>query len=68
MITIGVVNDSVLAVECLRRVIESVPEYQMIWAAYNGREAVQKCRDLCPEIILMDLLMPVMDGDRKSVV
>ncbi len=51
-----------LAAECLRRVVESVPDYQLAWVAYDGHQAVEKCRDLCPDIILMDLIMPVMDG------
>lgn len=62
MLKIAVVNDSMLAAESLRRVVESVPDYQLTWVANNGREAVDKCRDLCPDIILMDLIMPVMDG------
>jgi two-component system, chemotaxis family, response regulator WspF len=62
MLKIAVVNDSILAAESLRRVIISVPEYQLVWVAYDGREALQKCHDLCPDIILMDLIMPVMDG------
>ena len=62
MLKIAVVNDSILAAESLRRVVESVPDYQLTWVAYDGREAVGKCRDLCPDIVLMDLIMPVMDG------
>lgn len=62
MLKIAIVNDSVMAVESLRRVVDSVPAYQLVWAAYDGREAVHKCRDLCPDIILMDLIMPEMDG------
>jgi len=62
MLKIAVVNDSMLAAESLRRVVDSVPDYQLAWVAYNGREAVEKCRNLCPDIILMDLIMPIMDG------
>ncbi|GMQ83878.1 MAG: Wsp signal transduction system protein-glutamate methylesterase WspF [Gammaproteobacteria bacterium] len=62
MLKIAVVNDSPIAVESLRRVIESVAEYKLIWVAYNGREAVQRCSERCPDIILMDLIMPEMDG------
>jgi two-component system response regulator WspF len=62
MLKVAVVNDSMLAAESLRRVVDSVPDYQLAWVAYNGREAVEKCRNLCPDVILMDLIMPVMDG------
>lgn len=62
MIRIAIVNDSVMAVESLRRVISDIPEYQLLWAAYNGEEAVTRCDQHCPDIILMDLIMPGMDG------
>jgi two-component system response regulator WspF len=51
-----------MAAESLRRVVDSVADYQLAWVAYDGREALQKCRQLCPDIILMDLIMPEMDG------
>ncbi len=62
MLKIAVVNDSILAAESLRRVIDSVPEYRLVWVAHDGREAVQKCAGNCPDIVLMDLVMPEMDG------
>ena len=62
MLKIAVVNDSLLAAESLRRVIDSVPEYKLVWTAYNGGEAVQCCSEHCPDVILMDLIMPEMDG------
>jgi len=51
-----------MAAESLRRVVESVADYQLVWVAYDGREALRKCHDLCPDIVLMDLIMPEMDG------
>ena len=62
MLKIAVVNDSPMAAESLRRVVNSVPEYQLVWTAYNGSEAIQRCGEHCPDIILMDLIMPEMDG------
>ena len=59
---IAIVNDLMLAVEALRRVVLSVPGYKLAWTAYNGAEAVEKCIKDKPDIILMDLIMPVMDG------
>lgn len=62
MLNIAIVNDSIFAVEVLRRIIKSCPEYQVIWIAYNGIEAVEKCILNPPDLILMDLLMPKLDG------
>ncbi len=59
---IAIVNDMRMAVEALRRTVSSVPEYQIAWIATNGEEAVSKCASDTPDLILMDLLMPVMDG------
>jgi two-component system, chemotaxis family, response regulator WspF len=59
---IAIVNDLTLAVEALKRVITTVPGYKIAWAAYNGTEAVEKCKNDKPDLILMDLIMPVMDG------
>jgi len=59
---IGIVNDSLMAIEALRRIVSSQPEHQIVWVAHNGAEAVHNCAQLTPDLILMDLMMPVMDG------
>jgi len=61
-VNIAIVNDMRMAVEALRRVVTTVPEYKVIWIARDGAEAVQLCARQRPDLILMDLLMPVMDG------
>ncbi|MBS7539519.1 chemotaxis-specific protein-glutamate methyltransferase CheB [Ancylobacter lacus] len=59
---IAIVNDLEMATELLRRVIGSAPEHQLAWVAANGREAVEACRRDLPDLVLMDLVMPEMDG------
>jgi two-component system response regulator WspF len=59
---IAIVNNMLLAVEALRRVVNSVPDYEIVWVARNGAEAVEKCAADTPDVILMGLIMPVMDG------
>jgi two-component system response regulator WspF len=59
---IAIVNDMPMAVEALRRALAFEPAHQVVWVATNGLEAVQHCADLTPDLILMDLIMPVMDG------
>jgi two-component system response regulator WspF len=59
---VGIVNDQQLATEVLRRIIQAHPLHQVAWTAADGEEAVQRCRESLPDVVLMDLVMPVMNG------
>lgn len=59
---IAIVNDMPMAIEALRRALAFEPAHQIIWVASNGADAVQRCVEQTPDLILMDLIMPVMDG------
>lgn len=59
---IGIVNDLAAAAEALRRVVGLRPEDRVVWIAANGVEAVDLCQHETPDLILMDLVMPQMDG------
>lgn len=59
---IAIVNDMPMAVEALRRALAFEPAHEVVWVASNGEEAVRQCAELTPDLILMDLIMPVMDG------
>lgn len=59
---IAIVNDMAIARESLRRVILSVPGHEIAWMARDGYEAVHKAGADLPDLILMDLMMPKMDG------
>jgi two-component system response regulator WspF len=56
------VNDMTAAVEAMRRVILSQQEHEVAWVARNGAEALERCSSDAPDLILMDLIMPGMDG------
>ncbi len=62
MIRIAIVNDVRMAAEVLRRVIVALPDAEVAWIAEDGQQALEKCRTDTPDIVLMDLIMPVMDG------
>ena len=59
---IGIVNDLALAREALRRVVLSDRRHSVAWMAEDGDAAVRTARQDCPDVILMDLVMPGMDG------
>jgi len=52
----SVVRDGIRAVLTLQKDIEVVGE------AVNGKDAVEKARQLLPDVVIMDIVMPVMDG------
>jgi two-component system, chemotaxis family, response regulator WspF len=58
---IGIANDSRLAVEALRRVLHK-GGHTVAWVANDGVEAVAACRTDVPDVVLMDLRMPILDG------
>ena len=59
---VAIVNDSRMAAEILRRVLAGLSEFSLLWTAYSGEEAIQMCKRAQPDIILMDLVMPGIDG------
>ena len=59
---IAIVNDLGMAVESLRRVLITDSSLFIAWIARDGAEAVEYCAKDTPDLILMDLMMPVLDG------
>jgi two-component system response regulator WspF len=59
---IAIVNDTIMAVEMLRRVVTSVSCYDIAWVAYDGQSAIAYCARDTPDLILMDMIMPRVDG------
>jgi two-component system, chemotaxis family, response regulator WspF len=59
---IAIVNDMVIAVEAMRRVLLNARGHELAWVARDGAEAVIRCAQDTPDLVLMDLIMPEMDG------
>ncbi len=62
MIRVLIVDDSPSAAEFLSNVISSDPEMEIIGVAANGAEGLKMAERLRPDVISMDINMPVMDG------
>jgi chemotaxis response regulator CheB len=63
---IGIVNDMRAACEALRRVVDSLPDHEIAWTANDGVEAIAMAKRDRPDLILMDLLMPHVDGAQAT--
>ena len=59
---VAIVNDLAVACEALRRVVVSDPALSIAWIARDGDEAITKAAGDRPDVILMDLIMPRVNG------
>jgi len=61
-IRVLICDDSFFVRSVLRRMLTEAPGYTVVGTAQNGLEAVTKARELRPDVITMDVEMPVMNG------
>lgn len=66
MINVFIVDDSAVAREHLRHILESDPEVRVTGEASSGEEAVESVRAARPDVITMDISMPGMDGHEAT--
>jgi len=59
---IAIVNDVAAIRHLLNQIITEKSNHTVLWSAENGKVAVEKASEQAPDMILMDLFMPVMDG------
>ena len=57
-----IADDNPLFAEAVAALLETDPRVQVVGCALNGAEAVDFANKLAPDLVLMDLRMPVMDG------
>lgn len=62
MIRVLIVDDSLTTREYLKYIIDSDPDLFLVGEAANGAEAVDKVARLKPDVVIMDIQMPKMDG------
>src|SRR5919199_3757991 len=57
-----IADDHDLMREATRSMLEGAPDLEVVGEAVNGRHALELCRQMRPDLVLMDVRMPEMDG------
>ncbi|AOT68259.1 protein-glutamate methylesterase/protein-glutamine glutaminase [Geosporobacter ferrireducens] len=61
-ISVLVVDDSAFMRRVITDIIESEPQLKVVDTAKNGKEAIEKIKSVLPDVVTMDVEMPIMDG------
>jgi DNA-binding NarL/FixJ family response regulator len=62
MPTVLIVDDSESVRASVRALFEAEPEFDVVGEAVNGLDAISKAEELSPDLIVLDLSMPIMNG------
>lgn len=62
MIKVLICDDQLIVCEGLAKILSSAPEIEVVGIAHDGAEALQLTETTRPDLVLMDLKMPVMNG------
>ena len=62
IIRVAVVDDQRLFTKGISGLVDMLPGVEAVGVAYNGEEAIALCRKEEPDVVLMDISMPKMDG------
>jgi DNA-binding NarL/FixJ family response regulator len=61
-----IVDDHLIARTSIRRLLDRHHQFRICGEARDGKEAIEKVIELKPDIVLLDISMPVMDGIRAA--
>jgi DNA-binding NarL/FixJ family response regulator len=65
-IRVLLVDDHAIVRDGLRFLLEAHDDFEVVGGAANGREAVRAARDLRPDVVIMDLAMPELNGTEAT--
>lgn len=65
-VRIMLVDDHPLIREAIRHLISSAHEFELVGEAANGKECMERIADLQPDIVVLDIAMPDMNGEQVS--
>src|SRR2546425_11376612 len=61
-IKVLIVDDIASTLDNLQKLLSFEPDIQVVATAINGKEGVEQAKKVAPDIVLMDVNMPIMDG------
>src|SRR3954469_2884063 len=61
-IRVAIVDDQALMRDGFKMILDAQPDMEVVGDAANGRLGVELCRRTRPDVVLMDIRMPVLDG------
>ena len=61
-IAVMIVDDHPLVLQGLRKVMEGEPDIAVVGAATDGEEALETARRVTPDVVLLDINLPSMNG------
>ncbi len=66
MIRVLICDDQLIVCEGLKAILKNAPDIEVVGIAQNGVQALEQVRLLLPDVVLMDLKMPVMNGIKAT--
>jgi len=57
-----IVDDALFMRSMIKDILATSGRYEVVGEAANGKEAIEKFQEIQPEVLTMDIVMPVMDG------
>jgi DNA-binding NarL/FixJ family response regulator len=57
-----IADDHNIVVEGIKSALDEYPEFEVVGSATNGLETIEKVKSLKPDVVIMDISMPTMDG------
>ena len=63
---LAIAHHDASTMDALKRIVAAIAGYDIIWMAADGAEAVRRCQKEKPELLLLDLALPLLDGSRTA--
>lgn len=62
MIKVALADDHEIVRSGIKTVIEDDPDIEVVWQASDGRETLDKLKNIIPDVLVLDIRMPIMNG------